>query len=322
MGHCVVRSAVLALALCGAPAMAQALPGSVAAPGSPEYNVGDAVLYFVGGRTLEDVGGAAFNPFSIDGDSLLFSAGAFFVVTEYDGPLHEGELAIYPQYQMPRGVGTPSAEMPPIVPFAMLQGGKCYGGYVAGFPVLDTTYAVDMTDMDCHADAVEQLVADSYVMAAEAEEHPPEEPMEQVTPTGFNPAFPTDGALSDAVYYAYDAAYTQAVSNPDYFFWDGSNFAKLRDAIVAALALHDLGAIDVISDPLSEASSTKTCAPEGRTVLNIALTPDKLGIAITAASSQRYYSYEYDSALSADIRITEARDCATSGPGRAHSRSN
>ena len=100
----------LVLAAFALPVSAQTLPGTPAAPDTPEWLVGDAVLYFVGGRTREEAGGDDFNPFGMDADTLLFHVGAFFVVAEFNGePLKEGELALYPQFIMPRGEGTPSA---------------------------------------------------------------------------------------------------------------------------------------------------------------------------------------------------------------------
>src|SRR5688500_10021954 len=111
----------LALAALAVPAAAQTLPGMPATEGTPEWLVGDAVLYFVAGRTRDEAGGDPFNPFGIDPDSLLFHVGAFFIVSDFSGePLKEGELALYPQYVMPRGEGTPSAETPPVMSFAMV----------------------------------------------------------------------------------------------------------------------------------------------------------------------------------------------------------
>lgn len=328
MGFSALRSAawLLGFSLFAAPSFAQTLPGTIAEPGSREAAVGDAILYFVAGKSLADVGGPAFNPFAIDGEMLLYTVNAFFVVTEFDGtPLHEGELSIYPQYQMPRALGEPSAEQPPIIPFAQMSGGTCFGGYVAGHPVPDTIYAVDMSGALCHADTVEQMVRDAYDAAQpEPEEHGPEIDVPPVTdvPLGFNTAFPTDGELSNAVYYAYDIAYAAAMADPSYFFWDGSNFGTLRDAIVADLASREMAGVTVLAGPLADPAATRACAAPGATELRIALTPDKLGITLTAASSRRYYSYDYDAAVSPEIRITEARDCATSGPGRAPSRGN
>jgi hypothetical protein len=332
MGICLSRlglAAALLFGLAAMPAEAQVLtPGTVAEPGTPEYVAGDAILFFVNGQTLKEVGGPAFNPYSIDGDMLLFTVGSFFVVTDFDGtPVHEGEFSILPMYQMPRLFGSPSAETPPIIPFAFQQNGVCHGGYVAGYPVPDTTYAVDMTGALCHADTVDEMVVQVYAAASTttvpATEPAPEETIVAEPPApGFDPAFSSDLDLENAVYYAYGVAYGAAMSDPDYAFWDGSDFTTLRDKIVTELGTYGFGSVAVSAKPSANAAASKTCAPTGTTELRIAFTRDKLGVAITAASDRRYYSYEYDAAVSADLRITAARDCATSGPGRAQSRSH
>ena len=86
----------LALAALAVPAAAQTLPGVPATEGTPEWLVGDAVLYFVAGRTRDEAGGDPFNPFGIDPDSLLFHVGAFYIDSDFSGePLKEGELALY-----------------------------------------------------------------------------------------------------------------------------------------------------------------------------------------------------------------------------------
>jgi len=325
----------LALAALALPAAAQTLPGTPAAEGTPEALVGEAVLYFVDGRTREEAGDDSFNPFGIDAEALLYHVGAFFIVGEFTGePLQEGELALYPQYGMPRGEGTPSDATPPVIPFAMMKGGECLGGYVTGYPVPDTTYAVDMTGALCHADTVEQMLRDSYAQAAPAEStEPVEEPTPSDEPTapeepaapepaGFDPAFPADKQLQDAVYAAYTAAYGIAMADANYAFWDGSDFGPTRTAVTTALADAGLGRITVPGTPVADATAAKACAEPGTTAIRVAFTPDGAGITVAAASDSRVYAYEYDYTISADLMVTEVRDCATSGPGRAHSRSN
>lgn len=320
----------LMLAVVALPAAAQTLPGTPAAPDTPEWLVGDAVLYFVGGRTREEAGGDDFNPFGMDADALLFHVGAFFIVSEFSGePIKEGDLSLYPQFVMPRGEGTPSAETPPIIPFALMQKGVCHGGYVTGFPVPDSTYAVDMTGALCHADTVEQMVRDAYQTAqTPAEEPAPTEepaPIEEPpaeTPAGFDPAFPLDVELQNAVYAAYNAAYGLAVGNADYAFWDGSNFGPTHDAVAAALSDQGLSRMTVLDAPVAGPAEARACAAPGTTELRIAFTPDRLGITVAAAGPTRVYAYEYDYGISPDLRVTEVRDCATSGPGRASSRSH
>lgn len=303
----------VALAL---PAAAQSLPGEPAAPGTPEALVGEAVLYFVNGRTREEAGGDDVNPFGMDADSLLFHVGAFFVVTGFEGEaLKEGELALYPAYVMPRGAGTPSAETPPIIPFALMQQGVCHGGYVAGYPVPDSVYTLDMTGALCHADTVEQIVHDAYQVAA-PEVQPP---VEDIPAAG--PIFPTDADLQSAVYAAYEAAYALALNSPDYYFWDGVDFTPTRDAVVQALADQGLTSITVVEQPAADPAAARACAAPGTAELRIAFTPDRLGITVAAASASRVYAYDYDYAISPELRVTEPRDCATSGPGRAGSRS-
>lgn len=316
----------LALATLTFPATAQTLPGSVAAPNTPEALVGEALLFFVDGRTREEAGGDDFNPYGIDPDSLLFHVGAFFIVSDFsDGELKEGELAVYPQFIMPRGEGTASATTPAIIPFALMQKGECHAGYIAGFPVADTIYDLDLGGLPCHADSVEQIVHEAYDVAQPAEVTPPRE--EQVAPEitavpGFDPAFPTDAQLQNAVYAAYDAAYALAVASPDYYFWDGSDYSPTRDAVTQAVANQNLAGITIPLDPAADAPAAKACAAPGTTELRVAFTPDRTGITVAAVSDTRVYAYEYDYAVSPDLRVIEPRPCATSGPARAISRSH
>lgn len=343
-----MRLAFASLALAAAifpalplPALAIDLPGTVATPESPEGLIGDAVLYFVGGRTREEAGNDAFNPFGMDADSVLFQVGAFFIVSSFEGEaLKAGELALYPQYAMPRGRGTPSAETPPIIPFALNRNGTCYAGYVTGYPVPDATYALDLAGALCHAESVEQRLADAYLAAGPVDDAEPAddaEPDEQLipddpaitedaTPYGgpqplFDPAMPSDRQLQDAVYAAYNAAYERAVSDPDYRFWDGSDFAPVREAVIAALAGQGLSQVSVAQMPAGSPAEAKACAAAGQTELRIAFTPDGFGIAVAAASASRVYAYQYDYAVSPDLQIVEPRDCATAGAGRVGPRS-
>lgn len=345
-----MRLAFASLALAAAifpalplPALAVDLPGTLAAPESPEGLVGEAVLYFVGGRTREEAGDDAFNPFGMDADSVLFHVGAFFIVSSFEGEaLKAGELALYPQYVMPRGEGTPGVDTPPIIPFALNRNGACYAGYVTGYPVPDATFALDLAGALCHADSVEQIVADAYRAAgpvtgddtAPADDAEPDEQLipddpaitEDAAPFGappplFDPAAPSDRQLQDIVYAAYNAAYERAVADPDYRFWDGSDFTPVRDAVIAALAGQGLSQVTVGLQPVGSPAEARACATGGRTELRIAFTPDGFGIAVAAASPGRVYAYEYDYAVSPDLQIVEPRDCATSGPGRVGPRS-
>lgn len=311
----------LAFAALALPAMAQT-PGTPAIEGTPEWLVGDAVLYFAGGRTREEAGGDDFNPFGIDPDAVLFHVGAFFIVSDFFGEaVKEGDLSLYPQFVMPRGEGTPSAVTPPVIPFALMQQGVCHGGYVTGFPVPDRTYALDMSGALCHADTVEQMLGDAYAQAAPAV---PEEPVPEPAPfpLAFDAAFPRDEQLRDAVYVAYDAAYGLALADADYAFWDGTDFAPVLAAVTAALADIGLTQVTVADVPVADAVAAKACADPGTTMVRIAFAPDRAGITVAAASDRRVYAYEYDYNISADLRVTDLRDCATLGPGRALSRSN
>lgn len=321
-----MRSVVLGLCLSAMalPAAAQVSPGSPVMRDTPEWLVGDAVLYFVGGRTREEAGNDDFNPFGMDADTILFNVGSFFVQTEFNGePVREGDLSIYPQYIMPRGEGTPSAQTPPIIPFALLQKGECYAGYVTGYPVPDTIYSVDLTDALCHAETVVQQVYDAYQTSQGTD--PTTEPQPVPVPTtsapGFDAAVPQDQDLQNIVYAAYNAAYSIALSDADYYFWDGADFAPMRDAITQALASEGFANVTVLESPVAGPADAKACATPGATELRVAFTADRLGIAVAAASSRRVYAYEYDYTIAPDLQIVEPRDCATSGPGRAGTRS-
>lgn len=326
----------LTLAALALPAAAQTFPGTPAAEGTPQWLVGEAVLYFAAGRSREEAGNDDFNPFGIDPDALLYHVGAFFIVAEeFTGePIKEGELSLYPQFVMPRGEGTPSETTPPVIPFALMQQGICYAGYVSGYPAPDSVYAVDLDGAVCHADTVEQLLGDNYAQAEpqQAPDVPSEEPVPEIpsipepeappASLAFDPAFPTDQQLRDAVYAAYTAAYTLALADADYAFWDGSDLAPVRGAIAVSLADYGLGAVTVAESPASDPAAAKACAAPGSTVVRVAFTSDRSGIVVAAASDRRVYAYEYDLGISPDLRVTEPRDCATSGPGRALSRSN
>lgn len=326
----------LTLAALALPAAAQTLPGTPAVEGMPQWLVGEAVLYFADGRTREQAGNDDFNPFGIDPEALLYHVGAFFIVAdEFTGePIKEGELSLYPQFVMPRGEGTPSETTPPVIPFALMQKGTCYAGYVSGYPAPDSVYAVDLNGAVCHADTVEQLLGDSYAQAEpqQAPDVPSEEPVPEIqafpepesppAPAVFDPAFPTDQQLRDAVYAAYSAAYALALADAKYAFWNGTDFAPVSGAITLSLAENGLNAVTVAEAPASDPAAAKACADPGSTVVRVAFTPDRSGITVAAASDRRVYAYEYDLGISPDLRVTEPRDCATSGPGRALSRSN
>ena len=135
----------------------------------------------------------------------------------------------------------------------------------------------------------------------------------------FDPAFPADLDLDVAVWAAYNAAYTLAIADGDYLFIRNGDFGIVRKAILAELEKEGLAGIDIVTSPIAEAAAAFGCADPGTTAMRVAFTAGGLGITIVAASSQRMSAYEYDPDASADLRITYARDCQTSGFGRMRS---
>jgi hypothetical protein len=297
--------------------------GRVAEPGSPVDKAGQAILYFVGGRTIEEAANDGFNPFGIDGEMLLYTAGSFFInSTAHAGEdLHEGEFSIFPQYQTPRGAFAPSAEQPPVIPFAFMKSGVCHAGYVGGFPVADRVYEVDLAGAACHAASVEDLLYAAYETggAAAPLEAPGVEEAPQPAPVTFNPAMPSDGDLALAVWAAYNGAYARAMQHPDYLFFNGRDYQAVHDAMAAELRKEGLQDIVIAGVPSASFAATRACGRSGQTELRVAFTPDGSGIAISAVSSRRIYGYEYDPAVSRELVTLAARECATSGPGRESS---
>lgn len=304
--------AAMAVLLSASAGLGQEARISPAHPDTWPAVTGEVLLHFVAGRSLQDAGGPAFNPFGIDGEGLLFSIGAFFVTTEFTGePVHEGEIAIFPQFETPQGAFTASAETPAIIPFAMVKSGACEAGFIAGHPVPDRIFAVDLTDQICHAATVEQIVYAQYAAAATTQPEP------QTTTVVFDPAHPQDADLDVAVWAAYNAAYARAVADPDYLFTRGGDFSELRTAIQAELDKEGLPGIAVAEAPADAMAAAFGCAPDGTTEIRIAFIAANVGIVIVAASDQRQSSYRYDPAISDDLQITYARDCAVAGLGRA-----
>jgi hypothetical protein len=316
--------AAIASAVSLTPALAQDTPPAIAPAeaGTWQALAGEAILYYVGGRTLADTGGDPFNPYEIDGEGLLYTLGSFFVTTTYEGgAVHEGEVSIYPQFNTPLAAFEPSTATPGIIPFALMKGGVCFGGYVSGYPVPETTYAVDMTDQICHAAIVEEIVYAQYLATNPVETEPqpdPEPEDEPVAPTGtFDPANPLDIDLDVAVWAAYNAAYALAIADPDYFFIRDGNFDTIRDAITAQLVNENLPGIAVIH--AATEAEAYGCAPAGTTQIRIAFTAGDAGITLVAASSRSVSTYVYNPDVSADLDIDYARGCTTEGFGRARS---
>jgi hypothetical protein len=290
-------------------------------PASVEGVVGTTILHFVRGRSLEQAGGPALNPFGIDADSLLFMAGAFFITTEYQGePVHEGELSILPQFATPLGAYEPSRDTPATIPFALVKRGTCHAGFVAGHPVPDTLYAVDMAGQICHAAIVEEMIYAAYAANLANRRPEPEQPPESgpASAPGFDPAFPSDIDLDLAVWAAYNAAYDLASNDPEDRFIRDGNFARLRNAMIENLVQEGLPGVSVGTAPAETIDAAFGCAEPGTTVLRVAFTGDGLGITIVAASAHRQSSYRYDPDLSADLDIRAARACNAEGLGRVH----
>jgi hypothetical protein len=193
-----------ALLLVSGPASAS---GWTPAPDSPVALAGEAMTYFADEGLLRANRGA-FNPFEIDGEALLQHMGLFFVVVDFDGEgVHEGEMAIFPQFRTPHDSMPASAQTPAAIYFAFQQNGTCYGGYSAGHPIPDRTVEVDMHGRLCHAATVEDMLLADYRTiergrsearaALEAAGITPPAVEEDVPLTdtavhNFDPAFPTD----------------------------------------------------------------------------------------------------------------------------------
>jgi hypothetical protein len=290
---------------------------------------GGIILYFVNGRTLEEATGPSFNPFEIDAEALLYNLNVFFLANDYTGSsMREGEVSILAGFNTPLGAFAPSARTPAIIPFAMMKNGECLAGYVAGYPVPDTTYAVDMGSDNCHAVIVEEIVYAQYVAAnpsggtdhepgtiAEPDPDTLEEPV--TTTTTFNPADPLDIDLDVAVWAAYNAAFAIAMTDPDYLFVRDGNFATLRDAILLELQKEGLTGIAVAMEPVLNHDAALGCAPAGTTKLRIAFSAEGLGISLVAASARSVSTYRYDPDVSYDLDIRYAHECKREGMARA-----
>jgi hypothetical protein len=303
------------------PAAAQDSPPIIAPAdaGAWQAIAGEAILYYVGGRSLAQTGGDPFNPYEIDGEGLLFALGSFFVTTTYEGAaVHEGEVSIYPQFNTPLAAFEPSAATPGIIPFALMKGGECFGGYVAGYPVPDTTYAVDMTDQICHAAIVEEIVYAAYIAANPAQPDPVPHDEPATTTTTFDAANPLDIDLDVAVWAAYNAAYALAIADADYLFIRDGNFDVIREAIAAELVKESLPGIELIH--ASTEAEAFGCAPAGTTEVRVAFTDGNAGVTLVAASSRSVSTYVYKPEVSADLDIDYAHDCAIEGLGRVRAR--
>jgi hypothetical protein len=139
---------------------------AIAMPGSDVDKVGQIILKAIGGRTMQqaiDAGGDNFNPFGLDADPLLTAAGVYFVSNDNSGAaIEQSEFSIYADYGTPGGLFLASALTPGVLPFAFNRGGKCFAGYVTGYPVGDKIYALDMNGRVCNAKTVEDAVNAQY----------------------------------------------------------------------------------------------------------------------------------------------------------------
>lgn len=284
-----------------------------AAPGSWQATAGEVILHYVDGRSLADAGGPNFNPFGIKGESLLFELGAFFITaTHAADTVNEGELAIFPQFTTPRGGAIEaSAATPAIIPFAVMKSGVCYGGYVAGHPVPDQVFTVDMTGRLCHARSVDEAVFAAYQAAAVEEPEPAAPPPVE---TSFDVRNPLDADLDLAVWAAYGAAYDVAAADSRFRFVRDGDSAPLLEAIGGALTAQGLAAITVVPTAPDEAIG---CAPPGTVELRVAPSADGAGVTLVVASPRRMSAYAYAPDVSADLEILAPRSCQMSGPGRA-----
>src|SRR5690606_20568004 len=154
-----------------------------------------------------------------------------------------------------------TAATPGIIPFALLQKGVCHAGFVTGYPVPDTIYAVDMHGQLCHAAIVEEIVYADYaarnpgttITRPEAEPEPQGQP--DAAPSQFDPANPLDIELDVAVWAAYNAAYGIAIADSGLLFVRDGQFDAFRDAIVAELEREGLTGIDVATAPASSVAA-------------------------------------------------------------------
>lgn len=323
------------LSAVAAPVLAQSAPLAVAPePGSPVALVGEAIVYFADESGLSAVAEGEFNPFGIDGEALLQHVGLFFVSVDFEGEeVHEGEIAIFPQFRTPFQAFDPGPLTPRMIPFALRKGGVCHAGYVAGDPLPDIVMQVDIGDLGCHALTVESLLTASYAAPAkgladvaaalvaagiaEPAEAPALPPVEltDTAVSNFDPAFPTALDLEVIAWAAYNAAYARASTDGDIFARDDAAAEALRAEMLTEIRREGFEGVPVL--PALSPEGARACAEPGATVLRVGVTPSGEGIFIAAASEMMVAAQEYDPASGAEMSVTGARDCATSGLGRA-----
>lgn len=307
-------------------AMSLTCTGALAVESAPDAptpvdRLGQEILAFVAGRTYEEALGVTqnpYNPFNLDGESLLRAAGLYFIEPDTTRQVFEGTLSISPEFETPDRAFSAAEATPAIVPFAFVTEGSCHGGYVSGFPVADQVATVDMSSRVCSAQTVKDIVAAEYHAAAVTVEQPGAIPPIEEVPVKFDPANPTDYDLEMIVYIAYGAARDFALANDNYFVAPGGTFEPLRAAIVGRLEKEGYGAVELPTEPASSPEDARECAAPGRkTQLHVASPAGGAGLTLAAVTDTRMSAYDYDPDKGPDITVTTAQPCSGSGFGRS-----
>lgn len=353
MGNLMRSLPWLAMLLLTTPALAAASTSvpdgaTIAAPGSDVDKVGQVILKAIGGRTMQqaiDGGGDNFNPFGLDADPLLTAAGVYFVSNDDTGAaIEQSEFSIYADYVTPGGLFLPSKLTPALLPFAFNRGGKCFGGFVTGYPVGNTIYALDMNGRVCSAKTVDNAVSVQYHKISAETAKPADTGTPGGTapttnspsasgPTGddggtgeegaasdnaapdntvFDGTTATDSELETIVYDAYVGAYREALKHGNRFVSADFKYADLRSAVRDALEKAGYGAAIVPAAPSASPDATRACATSGKIELRLAFQADGVGISLAAVSGKRLAAYDYDPDKSSDLVITKPQDCGLS----------
>jgi len=155
-------------------AIAYAGAGVTIAPsGSAVDKVGQFILGKVAGRTIDDMANVPAGQGWLDilHQPLLDVAGVSSFAP-FDSPLANGQLSIDDGFGVP-GYGQDDLESfdqsdprtPPAMEFAFERANLCYGGYVAGYPVPNKVYAVNMGGEPCSATTVHSAIRTAYLKA-------------------------------------------------------------------------------------------------------------------------------------------------------------
>jgi hypothetical protein len=147
---------------------------TIAPSGSAVDKVGQFILGKVAGRTTDQM---ASNPPSNEDwlDILhqpLLQVAGVSSFGPYDSPLANGQFSIDADFGLP-GYGTDNLQSfdesdprtPPAMMFAFMSANVCYGGYVAGYPVPNQVYVVDMNGQPCDAATVSKAITAAYLKA-------------------------------------------------------------------------------------------------------------------------------------------------------------